>query len=187
MERIAIIGNAGGGKSTVARRLRDLLGLPLHPIDQIQWRPGWQPAPKEELAEAHAKVLGEARWIIDGWGDFDLIEDRFRQADTVILIDYPLWRHYWWAIKRQFKCLFRARIDGPPGCPMLPMTWPLLKMIWMIDRHAMPRLRALVDKQRDQKRVYHIRTVGGLRAFHDDIRYRGINDHRPSFQSDEPV
>jgi len=40
MTRIAIIGNAGGGKSTISRKLRDSLRLPLHPIDQLQWRPG---------------------------------------------------------------------------------------------------------------------------------------------------
>lgn len=166
MTRIAIIGNAGGGKSTVARRLRDWLGLPLHPIDQLQWRPGWQPAPKQEFADAHAKLLAEPRWIIDGWGDFDAIEERFHRSDTIVLIDYPLWRHYWWAIKRQCSCLFRPRADGPPGCPMLLMTWPLLKMIWKIDRHAMPRLRSLVDAQREQKKIFHIRNLVELSRFY---------------------
>ncbi len=166
MTRIAIIGNAGGGKSTLARKLRDVLGLPLHPIDQLQWRPGWQPVPKDEFSRTHRELLAEPRWIIDGWGDFDAIEERFRQSDTIVLVDYPLWRHYGWAIKRQFMCLFRPRIDGPPGCSMLRMTGPLLKMLWSIDRHAMPRLRALVDAQREHQRVFHIRTLRELRAFH---------------------
>lgn len=166
MTRIAIIGNAGGGKSTLSRRLRDLLRLPLHPIDQLQWRPRWQAVPRKDFAEAHMKLLAEPCWIIDGWGDFEDIKERFRQSDTIVLIDYPLWRHYWWAIKRQFLCLFRPRIDGPPGCPMLPMTWPLLKMIWAIDRHAMPRLRALVHEERGRRRVFHVRTLDELRAFY---------------------
>lgn len=33
MRRVAIFGNAGGGKSTLARRLAELTGLPLHPLD----------------------------------------------------------------------------------------------------------------------------------------------------------
>ena len=168
MTRIAIIGNAGGGKSTVSRKLRDLLGLPLYPVDQLQWRPGWQAVPKNEFAEAHARLLTEQRWIIDGWGDFESIEERFLRSDTIVLVDYPLWRHYWWAIKRQFKCLFRPRIDGPPGCPMLPMTWPLLKMMWTIDKHMMPRLRLLISEYCDQKKVFHIRTLGDLRAFYSE-------------------
>jgi adenylate kinase family enzyme len=171
MTRIAIIGNAGGGKSTLSRKLRDLLRLPLHPIDHLQWRPGWRPTPKKEFTEAHVKLLAEPRWIIDGWGDFDAIEERFRRSDTIILVDYPLWRHYWWAIKRQFMCLFRPRIDGPPGCPMLPMTWPLLKMLWSIDKHAMPRMRALVFAQRNEKKIFHIRSLAELRAFYREAEH----------------
>jgi adenylate kinase family enzyme len=182
MTRIAIIGNAGGGKSTISRKLRDLFGLPLHQIDQLQWRPGWRATPKEEFNEAHVKLLAESRWIIDGWGDFDAIKERFRRSDTIVLVDYPLWRHYWWAIKRQFMCLFRSRIDGPPGCPMVPMTWPLLKMLWAIDRHAMPRLRSLVDTRRDNKKVFHIRTLSELRAF-----YREAERHAKSRNADGSV
>lgn len=49
---------------------------------------------------------------------------------------------------------------------MLPMTWPLLKMLWAIDRHAMPKLRALVAAQSDAKKVFHIRTLGDLQTFY---------------------
>lgn len=165
MTRVAIIGNAGGGKSTLARKLSELFQLPLHSIDQLQWQPGWQAVSRKDFTEAHVKLIEKPCWIIDGWGDFDAIEERFRRSDTIILVDYPLWRHYWWAIKRQFRCLFRPRIDGPPGCPMIPMTWPLLKMLWAIDRHAMPKMRAMVVAQCGQKKVFHIRTLAGLRAF----------------------
>ncbi len=51
---------------------------------------------------------------------------------------------------------------------MLPMTWPLLKMIWTIDRHMMPKLRSLVDGHRGQKKVFHIHTLNELRAFHSE-------------------
>ena len=37
MKRVAVFGNAGGGKSTLARRLAE---LPLYPLDLIQFRPG---------------------------------------------------------------------------------------------------------------------------------------------------
>ena len=40
MKRVAVFGNAGGGKSTLARRLAELTGLPLYVVDMMQFRPG---------------------------------------------------------------------------------------------------------------------------------------------------
>jgi MoxR-like ATPase len=36
MRRVAIIGNAGGGKSTLARTLGAALALPFHEVDLLQ-------------------------------------------------------------------------------------------------------------------------------------------------------
>ena len=38
MKKVAVFGNAGGGKSTLARRLAEITGLPLYPIDIIKYR-----------------------------------------------------------------------------------------------------------------------------------------------------
>jgi len=40
MQRLAVFGNAGGGKSTLARRLAELTRLPLDPLDLIQFKTG---------------------------------------------------------------------------------------------------------------------------------------------------
>jgi len=165
MTRVAVIGNAGGGKSTLSRRLSQARQLPLYPIDRLQWRPGWVPAPREEFARQHAGLVEQDRWIIDGWGPWEAIPARFERADTIIVVDHRLPVHYWWAIKRQVRCIFRPRPDGPPGCPMLPMTWPLLKMIWTIHHVSRPRLLELVDTFRDRKRVVHLRSPRELRHF----------------------
>lgn len=165
MTRVAIIGNAGGGKSTLSRKLGRARDLPVHPIDQIQWRPGWVPVPPDEFVHQHDALLAQERWIIDGWGPWDAIRARFEHADTIIVVDHPLWVHYWWAIKRQFMCVFRPRPDGPPGCPMLPMTWVLLKLIWQIHRTQRPALLDLVATMNDHARVVHLRSPHQLRQF----------------------
>lgn len=123
------------------------------------------PVPPDEFARHHDALLAQERWIIDGWGPWDTIEARFEQADTIIVVDLPLWIHYWWSIKRQAICLFRPRPDGPPGCPMLPMTWTLLKMIWHIHHVERLRLLDLVGSFRIRKRVIHIRAPHQLRHF----------------------
>jgi adenylate kinase family enzyme len=165
MTRIAVIGNAGGGKSTLCRVLSKALNIPLFPMDRIQWKPGWTPASSGEIKTRHDQILTQERWIIDGWGSFDLIEARFNAADTIIFVDHPLLIHYWWAIKRQAACIFRPRPDGPEGCPMLPMTGRLLKMIWHIHYHLRPRLLDMVNHQRADKQVIHIKSPKELHEF----------------------
>lgn len=46
--RIAIIGNAGGGKSTLARKLGSILNIPVTHVDSVQFQSGWKRTPKEE-------------------------------------------------------------------------------------------------------------------------------------------
>lgn len=165
MTRISVIGNAGGGKSTICRKLSKKYNIPLFPIDKIQRKPGWTPTPYNEIKTNHDQILTHEKWIIDGWGSFDLIESRFQASDTIIFIDLPIAVHYWWAIKRQFSCIFKPRIDGPEGCPMLPMTWPLLKMIWHIHFNLRPNLLELVNRFQENKKVFHITSKKELRLF----------------------
>jgi adenylate kinase family enzyme len=68
MTRVSIIGNAGGGKSTLARRLGARLALPAYQVDPLQWLPGWQPAPAEVIGATHSQWLAQPGWVIDGWG-----------------------------------------------------------------------------------------------------------------------
>ena len=54
MKRIAIFGNAGGDKSTRARELASITGLPLHVLDKIQFRPGGAAVPYESTGASAA-------------------------------------------------------------------------------------------------------------------------------------
>jgi len=72
MKRVAVFGNAGGGKSTLARRLAELTRLPLYPLDMVQFRVGRDKVPHkvphEEYLQAHADLVRREEWIIDGFG-----------------------------------------------------------------------------------------------------------------------
>jgi adenylate kinase family enzyme len=163
--RVAIVGNAGGGKSTLRRALSRRLGLPLYALDQIQWQPGWVATAAPAFERRHRAWIQQPRWIIDGLGPVESLEARFEAADTIVLLDHPLWRHYWWAAKRQVMCLFRPRVDGPPGCPMLPVTWRLARLIWRIHRDLRPRLLKAAEACRGAKAVYHLRGPADVKRF----------------------
>ena len=59
MKRVAVFGNAGGGKSTLARHLAEITRLPLHVLDKLQFKPGGDAVPREEYLKAHAELLGQ--------------------------------------------------------------------------------------------------------------------------------
>jgi adenylate kinase family enzyme len=68
--RIAIIGNAGGGKTTLARRLDARLDLPVYQVGPAQWLIGWVRAPADVIAVAHEPWLAQPAWITVGWGSW---------------------------------------------------------------------------------------------------------------------
>jgi adenylate kinase family enzyme len=166
MQRVAVIGNAGGGKSRLARSLAESHRLPCHAVDKLQWRPGWQVVPEPEITVALDALISGPRWVIDGWGPWPTLEQRFAAADTIVLVDHPVWVHFWWAAERQIACARGvARPDGPECCDMLDVTPRLFKMIWDIDRNFMPRLRDLISTFDHGRRIHRITSPEQLDAF----------------------
>jgi adenylate kinase family enzyme len=39
MRKVAVLGNAGGGKSTLAAKLSARTGVPLYSVDLLRWKP----------------------------------------------------------------------------------------------------------------------------------------------------
>jgi adenylate kinase family enzyme len=166
MQRIAIIGNAGGGKSVLARRLSGVLDLPVYQFDDLQWRPGWTRTPEDEIQAMHLKWLDQPKWIIDGWGSPEILAYRFETADTIILIDFPLVIHYWWAVKRQFKAALHLNRGWPPkGCDALPVTWRLFTLMWKIHNEALPQLLELIDQYSQDTCVVHLKSPREIKQF----------------------
>ena len=166
MCRVAIIGNVGGGKSTLCRGLAQSKRLPLTTVDKLQWRPGWTLTPREALDSALDAIQEKDLWIIDGWGSWRSIELRFERADTIIFVDHAVWVHFWFAAKRQLKAFIAPdRVDTPEGCDLSKVTREIFEMIWRIHTQMRDRLLSLIDAHRGNKAIYHIRSPRELRRF----------------------
>lgn len=84
-----MVGPCGSGKSTVAARLADAVGLvPTH-LDDLHWKPGWVEAPPEEEEAALARVLARPRWVVDG-NYSALRRPRMGAVDLFVWLDLPL-------------------------------------------------------------------------------------------------
>lgn len=143
---MAILGNSGGGKSTLARRLATQHSLPLHEVDKLLWRPGWVLAPENEYTSEHDRILADSAWLIDGLGRLESIAPRIARATVVILVDFPLWQHFWLAAERQIAWA-RGGLKNPPGGRAeMPSTKALFETIYTVDRDWMPKIRELVSQ-----------------------------------------
>ncbi len=83
MDRIAIIGSAGAGKSTLAILISNLVDLPLFHLDRLFWKPGWVETPKPEFSIIVEEVARKTKWIIDG-NYSRTIDIRLKAADMII-------------------------------------------------------------------------------------------------------
>jgi adenylate kinase family enzyme len=101
VERVVILGRGGAGKSVLARDLRSATGLPVIELDQEFWTPDLRPLPPPLWADRQAVLAAAPRWIMDGdLGPYDEVEPRLRRADTVVILDLPLWLCAWRAWRR---------------------------------------------------------------------------------------
>lgn len=102
MKRVAVLGRGGAGKSILAQNLSAALHSPVVELDSIFWQPGLRPRPEREWTEIQRELVEGDRWIIDGdLGPYDSgLELRLRAADTVVVLDFPLWRCVWQALRR---------------------------------------------------------------------------------------
>lgn len=170
MKRVAVFGNAGGGKSTIARRLAELTGLPLHVVDMMQFTTGGLEVPEHQFLEAHADLLRRDKWIIDGFGGTALVLERIEVADTLIYVDLPLLVHYAWVTKRLVEGLFADPKGWPEGSPMWRSTLSSYRVIPLCHRELTPRYRQLVAEAAALKRVHHLRSAAQIRTFLEDVR-----------------
>lgn len=86
MNRVIVIGCPGAGKSTFARKLRDITGLPLYYLDSLYHKPDRTNITSDELDKKINKIMNEKRWIIDGNYQRTL-ESRIKKCDTIFLMD----------------------------------------------------------------------------------------------------
>jgi adenylate kinase family enzyme len=132
MSRIVVLGCAGSGKTTFARRLGERTGAPVICLDAI-WQPQWTEDDVADfrilMKQAHA---GES-WISDGNFAVATFDIRLPRADLVVWLDRPRLFCAWRAITRVFQPGHDHRIGG---------LAKVLRFIWNFDRINRPLIEA---------------------------------------------
>jgi hypothetical protein len=115
VERVAILGCAGAGKTRAALLVAERTGLPVVHLDVLFWRAGWVAAEETEAQAALVAVADAPRWIIEGSFVRDGSDQRFARADTVIFLDVGRWRCLGRVLRRLVRDRGRRRADLPPA------------------------------------------------------------------------
>lgn len=140
MQRVLVMGSSGSGKSTFARRLSSLTGLPFVSLDALYWQPGWQPSEPEDFGRRVAKVASAGRWVMDGnYTTSGAGELRRELADTVIWFDLPRYQCMTGIMTRIFGSYGQVRPEMAPGCPER-IDLEFIRYVWDYRRQQRPKL-----------------------------------------------
>ena len=161
MQRVAIVGSGGSGKTTFSRTLSRITGIPLFHLDEYYWRPGWVETPREEWRTLQSALVAHERWIIEGnySNTFDL---RFERADTVIILAPPRRVCIYRVLKRVVMNWHRA--VQAEGCPE-HFDVSFLHWLWRFPRDARPLLDAALARHPNGIDVVELTSAEAARRY----------------------
>lgn len=140
MKRIMVVGNAGAGKSTFARRLGGKLALPVIHLDSHFWRPGWQIPDTQAWRQQLAALAALPEWVMDG-NYINTFDIRIPRADGLVWLDYPRGTCMRRVLMRTIMGYGRTRSDLAEGCPDR-FDIAFLRYVWNFPVKQRPRIVA---------------------------------------------
>lgn len=142
VNRVAVVGPGGAGKSTFASALGARTGLPVVHLDRHFWNPGWIETGRDEWRRVQSELFAGDRWIADGnyGGSFDV---RFARADTVIVVARSRLACIAGALRRSARN--HGRDLQADGCPER-FQLDFYRWIWNYERDSRPRLDAALQR-----------------------------------------
>ncbi len=165
MNKIAVFGKPGGGKSTLSRKLSAKTGIQYYPLDLIEYKKNGERVSPDEYATKHQDLIATDSWIIDGLGTLESFWQRIDAADTLIYIDLPYGVHYWWVTKRLLKSLFVKPVGWPDGSSVWKGTLAGWKYLRLSPRFWTPELFEKIQSRSKGKEVYRITSVKEINKF----------------------
>jgi adenylate kinase family enzyme len=172
MEKVIIIGCGGAGKSTLARKLGELLDIEVYHLDALYWKPGWVMTAKDKWETLIKQVIEKESWIMDGnYGG--TMEIRAQAADTIIFLDYSTPRCLYGIFKRRIMYHGRTRPDMNEGCPER-LDWDFTKWVMQYKRKKAPGIIAkLEDYKLQGKAIYHLKNPREAEKFIEEQSIKG--------------
>lgn len=162
--RIVVIGNTSSGKSTLAARLAQGLGVPFVELDALNWEPNWHSLAEHDPEEFERRIREATAG--DGWvvaGSYSSFSERifWPRLETVVWLDLPLRLVLWRVIRRSWKRWRSKELLWGTNRENFWKHWmvwsPDSLLYWAVTTHRRKRERYL--RYMAEPRWAHIRWV----------------------------
>jgi adenylate kinase family enzyme len=163
MNKVAIVGPGGSGKSTLASKLGIILNLPVYHLDKYFWKPGWVKTEHEEWLKINDELIKRDEWIIDG-NYRSTMEERFKEADTIIFLDFNRFFCLYRAYKRYFQFYGKVRTDITEGC-YEKMDIAYIWWIWIYTSRSRPNTIQNIELYGKDKNIYIFKNSRQVKDF----------------------
>jgi len=163
MKKIVIIGSGGAGKSTLARRLGEAMGIEVIHLDKLHWRADWVEPPKDEWLKIVENAVKKESWIMDGnfGGTMEL---RLQYCDTAIFLDFPRFLCTYRIFKRWLTYRNTNRPDMSEGCNE-KIDLEFLGWIWNFQKTTKPKIEERLKRFENEKAIIYLRSPKEVEKF----------------------
>lgn len=168
MDRIAVIGCGGSGKTHLANQLGTLLDLPVIHLDTHYYDTNWNPTPPEKFAALQRQLVGAQTWIIEG-NYAGTLPIRLERADTIVFLDLPALTCLTGITQRRWH--YRGGQHTQAGV-YDRITWSFIRYVCRYRASMRPQVRHLVAEHARDARMVRVTSRRQTRQFLDQIRTR---------------
>lgn len=174
--RIVVYGVTGSGKTTVARRLGALLGLPVIELDALFWNPNWVDTPADEFRTRVQSAFdaAPAGWVCDGNYTGRLGDFAVSQADSVVWMHLPLWVTFRRVLTRTVSRALRREVLWGTN----QESWRLSFLdrnsilLWSLTHHwaTARNIKTVLSETDARPRVYELKSARDVGKFLATVR-----------------
>lgn len=107
LTRVVVVGTSCSGKTTFARRLAELTGVPHVELDALHWGPDW--SLRENFRDAVLAESERTSWVMDG--NYPAVRDLiWRRCTAIVWLDYPFTLVFGRALRRIARRVFLREV-----------------------------------------------------------------------------
>ena len=151
--RISIIGYSASGKSTLAKTIGEILGIPILHLDKVNFLPNWEERKKTESTKIVEDFINnnKNKFIIDGNYSKFAYELRMKISDKIIFMDFDRFTCLFQAFQRYNEYKGKVRDSMSEGC-CEKLDWDFIKWILFEGRkeERVNKFNKLIEEYREK-------------------------------------